>query len=171
VLVLAQEQFSYLADSAAHLTFELGDARLELSRKHEPFGLLVIDAFGSDAIPTHLLTLEALDLYDRRMSANGLIVFHVSNRYLDLAPVLAAAADHLGWSAWASRPEAWSVSEADEKAGKRTSWWVLLARRPEDAMGLVSTGRWRNLEAVIVRPWTDDFLSLADAIRWEDLLR
>lgn len=91
------ELFTYLADSAAQVDIVLGDGRLSLA--DQPVGrfdALVLDAFSSDAIPVHLLTREAVDLYLSRLRPDGLLVFHISNRYLDLAPVLANIAEDAG---------------------------------------------------------------------------
>src|SRR6185312_13981192 len=83
--------FTYLRDCPAHPAVVLGDARLSLERVPDrSFGLIVLDAFASDAIPTHLMTREALQLYLRKLRPGGLVVFHVSSQFLDLAPVVAA---------------------------------------------------------------------------------
>jgi SAM-dependent methyltransferase len=90
---LAETRFRYLANAKGDVDIVIGDARRSLSRPGETFDLLVIDAFGSDAIPAHLLTREAMEAYRKRLNPGGVIAMHVSNRYLDLFPVLA----ELGW--------------------------------------------------------------------------
>jgi len=94
---LSRTEFSFLPDSRAAVSVVLGDARLSLER--EPpgrFDLLAVDAFTGDAIPVHLLTREAFDLYFRHLKADGVLAVHVSNKYLDLKPVVRLAADALG---------------------------------------------------------------------------
>lgn len=161
---IARTRFSYLADARGRVDVVLGDARLSLADGDETFDLLIVDAFGSDSIPTHLLTREAFEVYARRLSPHGLIAFHLSNRYLDLFPVLATMSD--GWSAWRSDPQAWTTSTHDERVGRLSSWWGLLARTPEDAADVL-TRRWTRLKAPPhFRPWTDDFVNLPAVIRW-----
>ena len=93
VLAVAQAEFSFLADSAATIETTVGDARLSLEREApQQFDLLVVDAFSGDSIPVHLLTREALTTYLRHMKPHGIIAFHVTNRYLSLAPVVEAVA-------------------------------------------------------------------------------
>jgi hypothetical protein len=100
-VAIAREHFSYLRDSAAKVEIALGDARLSLERElaeagSQQFDVLVVDAFSSDAIPVHLITREALALYRKHIKADGVIAFHVTNRYLDLPPVVKQLADDAG---------------------------------------------------------------------------
>ncbi len=98
VIEAANTYFSYLPQSAGKVDMILGDARLSLEREaSRQFDVLVVDAFSSDAIPVHLLTREALDIYIRHMKPNGVIAFHVTNRYLNLAPVIKQLASAAGW--------------------------------------------------------------------------
>ena len=100
VIAIAQREFTYLADSAATIELPLGDARLSLEREpKQNFDVLAVDAFSSDAIPVHLITSEALAIYKRHMKPGGVIAFHVTNRYLDLVPVVKALADAQGLAA------------------------------------------------------------------------
>jgi len=92
--------FTFLRDAKGQVRIELGDARLRLQRSKDTFGLLVIDAFSSDAIPVHLLTREAVALYRERLWPDGILVFHLSNRHLDLKPVLAEVAADAKWVAY-----------------------------------------------------------------------
>ena len=114
----------YLGDSAATIELALGDARLSLEREpKENFDVLAVDAFSSDAIPVHLITSEALAIYKRHMKPGGVIAFHVTNRYLDLIPVVKALADAQGLAAILMRD--------DTKDGMTsTSDWVLLSDDP-----------------------------------------
>src|SRR3972149_9345307 len=97
VVNIARTRFHYLGDSRAQVEIALGDARLSLEREPpQRFDVLAIDAFSGDAIPTHLLSAEAMDLYLRHVRPDGAILFHVTNRYLDLAPVVARLAASRG---------------------------------------------------------------------------
>ena len=98
---IAQTQFTYLSDTPAHVEVALGDARITMSREApQRFDILVVDAFSGDAIPVHLLTREAFALYWRHLKPNGVLAVHVSNRYLELPPVVQIAAQRSGKSAW-----------------------------------------------------------------------
>src|SRR4029077_1832237 len=94
---LARTQFSYLADCQAKLDIVLGDARLSLERQpNQDFDVLAVDAFSSDSIPVHLLTVEAFELYFRHLKPTGILAVHVSNKYLELKPIVGLAAQALG---------------------------------------------------------------------------
>src|SRR5207244_11884299 len=100
VVAIAQRDFTFLRDSPATIELPLGDARLSLEREpSQQFDVLAIDAFSSDAIPVHLITSEALGIYRRHMKPGGVIAFHVTNRYLDLVPVVQALAAAQGLAA------------------------------------------------------------------------
>ena len=95
---VANSWFSYLPKCPGNVEVALGDARLSL--ENEPpqhFDLLVLDAFSSDAIPVHLLTKEAFEVYERHLNTNGIIAVHISNHYLDLEPVVVNLARHFGY--------------------------------------------------------------------------
>jgi len=156
--------FTYLTYCAnAPVAVALGDARLQLH--HAPpahYGLIVLDAFSSDAIPVHLMTVEALDLYLSKLAAGGLLVFHISNRSLDLHPVVAdlARARNL-------RALGFDDTARNQPGGKEPSQWVVLARRPEDLQTLVADTRWRTLEGRPGRPvWSDDFSNIVTIFKW-----
>jgi SAM-dependent methyltransferase/lipoprotein signal peptidase len=156
--------FTFLSRCAPRAKVVLGDARLSLSR--EPagrFDLLAVDAFSSDAIPIHLLTREALQVYRRALKPDGLLLVHISNRYLDLEPVLAAAAKSDGWYA-----AAFDYSPEPEEMGRNLSRsiWVAMAR-DEDALETLRIASaedghlWRPLRRRPGFPgWTDDYASI-----------
>jgi hypothetical protein len=148
--------FTYLRDALAPYRTVLGDARLSLADERERFDLIVVDAFTSDAVPVHLLTREAIALYRGRLSPDGWIAFHTSNRYADFSPVLAQLAQEIDWLAYEGRDEIGSAP-----AGRYPSHWILLAASPvtfEDA-------RWRALEATGSRGWTDAHSSIFEVLR------
>ena len=144
--------FTFLADMPTPASIVLGDARLSL--RTVPDGthdMLVMDAYSSDSPPAHLLTVAAIDGAMRTVAPGGLLVVHVSNRYYDLAPAVAGAAEALGL---ASLQRAYAPSTADvERLLATPSIWVVLARKPADLAALVSRG-WTVITPV--PPLTDD---------------
>jgi hypothetical protein len=149
--------FSYIGGCAnGAINFVLGDGRLRLKEAPEGYySLIALDAFSSDAIPLHLLTREAVGLYRSKLANGGLLTFHISNRHLDLSPVLGSAARSYGLTALIMRDGAASAE------GKDASIWVVLARRPEDLKPLTVDTRWQSLGAPDdFRPWTDDFSNI-----------
>jgi SAM-dependent methyltransferase len=167
VLALSrQRKFTFLPDCAPDATVRIGDARLELAKQPPgSFDLLAIDAFSSDAIPLHLLTSEALDVYGRALAPDGLLLIHISNRYFELEPQLAASLRRRGWAArvLTDRPEAQGLS---------ASVWVGVARN-EARLAALTSGRddWAHLLTdPTTRPWTDDHASILPAVRWGNLL-
>lgn len=161
--------FTFLRDSAAApCPIVLGDARLQL--RHAPdagFDLIVIDCFSSDAIPVHLLTREALALYLQKLAPGGLIVFHISNRYLDLKPVLAALAADAKLEVCRVRDDT-RLDDDERAAGKMASSWAILARRTDDLGPLKISGLWTPASMPPgFRVWTDDFSHLWGVFKWQ----
>lgn len=156
VVRIAQQDFTFLRDSKAHISFELGDARLTLEREPpQHLDLLAVDAFSSDSIPVHLLTLEAFELYFRHLKPGGVLAVHISNRHLYLEPVVAAAAEKLG-------KDAVIIESPGDRANEIfLARWVLLANR-----GVL--GQFPNIEEAgepatalaQVKLWTDSYSSL-----------
>ncbi|HEX8125730.1 MAG TPA: fused MFS/spermidine synthase [Allosphingosinicella sp.] len=156
--------FTFLTRCAPQAKVVLGDARLSLAR--QPAGkldLLAVDAFSSDAIPIHLLTREALQVYGRALKPDGLLLVHISNRYLDLEPVLAAAARRDGWHAAAFD---YSPEPGEEGRNLSRSIWVAMTKNKDSLMMLrIASAEdahlWRPL---LRRPgfpgWTDDYASI-----------
>lgn len=151
--------FTYLADSRADCRVVLGDARLSLAREPDGrYGLIVVDAFSGDAIPVHLLTREALELYLRKLAADGIAAFHISNQFLDLAPVLGNLAKDLRLF---GLDQLQGVAREELAKGKSDSHWVVIARRRKDLQWLAGDDRWQPLAARPGLPlWTDDYTSL-----------
>jgi len=158
---IAENMFTYLRDSAATISFAEGDARASLAAESaQSFDVLVIDAFSGDAIPLHLLTVQALAIYRKHLAPGGVLAFHVSNRYVDLAPELAELAGGAGMEAREV------TNEKDDSVGAWKSTWVLLTtnrdflRMPEMEKAHTPARR------AGVRAWTDDYSSLLPLIRW-----
>ncbi len=164
---IAREQFTFLNDSPARPTIVLGDARLTLAHAEERHGLLVVDAFSSDAIPVHLLTREALAVYRSRLSDGGLLAFNISNRYLELEPVLAALAADAQPRLVCLSKEDRNLSEEERAEGKSPSHWVVLASRPEDVQRLKRAGWSEARPRPGLAVWTDDYCNLWGVFRWE----
>ena len=162
VIGIAKRDFTYLDKSDATIEIALGDARLSLEREApQGFDVLAIDAFSSDAIPVHLITAEALSVYRRHMKPGGIIAFHVTNRYLDLAPVVQQLVD-------AQELHAVLISDDGEEPMGSRSDWVLISDSEDtleaDAIDDVS-------EQIQPHPgwrlWTDDFNNIVQVLKRE----
>jgi SAM-dependent methyltransferase len=159
---LARHWFTFLHDSPARVEVILGDARLSLAAETpQHFNVIVVDAFSGDAIPVHLLTREALALYRRHLQPGGVIVFHVSNQYINLEPVVAAIAGDAGMKAVSVH------SRGDEQNGFYYADWILvtanetLLSQPE----IVNNGFATPLQAN-VRLWSDNYSSVFPLLKW-----
>ena len=152
--------FTYLKESPAEVDVVLGDARRQLERVPDgTFGLIVLDAFSSDAIPVHLLTTEAFALYARKLAPDGVLAFHLSNRYLDLPPLVArAGAAHD--PPFAARVDADFATDGDRAEGKYPSVWAVLARDPADLGPAARDRRWQPERPRAGPVWTDDFSNI-----------
>ena len=160
--------FTYLKDSAADCRVVLGDARLSLrDAPDDHYGLIVVDAFSGDAIPVHLLTHEAMQLYLQKLAPGGLLAFHISNQFLDLAPVLGNLARASALVGLDQNEPARRISDEEKAAGKTISHWVILGRSDADFGPLADDSRWRPLTAVPELPlWTDHYTSLWGIAHW-----
>ena len=156
VIELAHSEFSFLKDSPAQVEVALGDARLSLEREPvQNFDILALDAFSSDAIPVHLLTVEAFRAYLRHLKPGGLLAVHISNRYLDLVPVVQQAARHL------SLEIRQVENDDDDDAGVYRSDWMLLSASPTAFEGnFLKEGAEKIDSEPSVRLWTDDYSDL-----------
>ncbi len=164
VIEMAKKHFTYLADCQGRCEIKLGDARLSLEAEppQEKFNVIVVDAFSGDSIPTHLLTLEAFDIYRKHLAPRGVIAVHVSNRYLRLAPVVRRLAEKCGMG----------ISRIDD-AGNEShlqsgSLWVLVSNNPrllkanpsspadwgaDDFKAPLWTDQYSNLFQILTSPW------------------
>ena len=169
VIALSQGEgalFSYLSDSPARVDVVAGDARISLERELEAgrpqaFDVLAIDAFSSDSLPVHLLTREAMAVYLRHLrDGRGIVAFHISNRYLDLRPVVWALADQFQLTGA-------HVEGSDDEDSVWKSTWILLSRdaavlaQPEIAAATTA----RNVKRK-PRLWTDDYSDLFRVLKW-----
>jgi len=153
--------FTFLQQARASYETVIADGRIALAETDRQFDLIVLDAFTGGSIPVHLMTREAVQLYLERLRPGGALLFHVSNRHLALAPVLAAHARDLGLYAY-ERVDA----RANMEEGIFGSHWVILVRSPADLADIPDTG-WGQLTASPDDPsWTDDFSNLLTVQRW-----
>jgi SAM-dependent methyltransferase len=155
---IARRHFSFLGGSPARISVILGDARLRLRDTRSTYGIIVLDAFSSDAIPVHLMTREALQLYLERLEPGGVLAFHISNRYLELDRVLGGLAREAGLVALDQYER--RIDERDGNALKRASRWVVVARDRAALEPLLGDRRWQPLPGPQTRRtliWTDDF--------------
>jgi hypothetical protein len=154
---LARSQFSYLADCQAQLDIVLGDARLSLEREPDQnFDALAVDAFSSDSIPVHLLTVEAFRLYFRHIKPEGVLAVHVSNLYLNLEPIVELAAKALG-----KQTRVIDTGDDDDATGVFPATWVLVTGNPQFFDKPEFKGPAPKLIAKNgLRMWTDDYSNL-----------
>ena len=164
VMHIARTQFTYLGDSAATIELALGDARLTLERDPpQNFDVLAVDAFSSDAIPVHLITREALGTYLRHMKPDGIVAFHVSNRFLDLIPVVARLAREHGAHAVLVRDD----PDEEEDVRRSRSDWVLVSRDPAALKreAMVEREATEAEDRPEWRTWTDDYSNLIQILK------
>ncbi len=168
VVAIARDpaRFSFLSRCTPGVPVAIGDARLNLAKAAPAsYDLLVIDAFSSDAVPMHLLTREALAVYRRALAPGGLLMIHISNRFFDLEPVLAAGA---GLDGMTGVLRDYTPDEAAHRAGAARSVWVAMSRDPTMVARLAagSPRGWRGLRRRPgFTPWSDDFASVLPVLR------
>ena len=163
VIRIARSEFTFLSDSPAGIEMALGDARLNLERESpQGFDLLAIDAFSSDAIPVHLITTEALGAYLRHMKPGGIVAFHVSNRFLNLVPVVARLAKEHG-----AHVVLVSDRGKDGDHNHTTTDWVLVSRERKalEAPEIQAAAPEAPEEKDDWRTWTDDYSNLVQILR------
>ena len=159
---LARKHFTYLADSKGKVDVILGDARLSLEREaSNQFTVLAVDAFSGDSIPMHLITQEAVRVFMNQVSSGGIVAYHVSNRFLDLPPVLAEIAAKENLAGVVIEDPAQT-----DNALHSSSTWVLLARNADTLKGIGDAGK--PLQRSAGAPlWTDDFNNLLSVVKWK----
>ena len=160
VIDFARSEFSFMGESQARIETVLGDARLSLEREApQAFDVLAVDAFSGDSVPVHLITAEAMDVYLRHLDDNGIIAFHVTNRFLWLPPVVEEIARAKGLHAVLIHDDA-------EGTDLRRTDWMLVARNPAV---LAQQGIRQAVTAVApipgLRAWTDDFNNLFQILK------
>ncbi len=159
-----EDLFTWISDSNVDVRIVEGDARKQLEDEERSYDLLSMDAFSSDAIPTHLMTVEAMQLYLDRLNPDGVLVMHISSRHLDLLPVVAANAERLGL---VGLTRADHPSDERRRDGATSSQFVVLVEDEDRLAGFADDPNWRALpDADVDRAWTDDFSNVAETIKW-----
>ncbi len=160
-----KELFTFLSDSRANMDIVLGDARLTLADVPDgSLDLLVLDAFTSDAIPIHLMTLQAFQIYKRKLAPDGMLAINISNRYLDLEPVVARLAKELQWRCWT---QFMSLTSEERDQGMSDSQWMLLGAASPRIEATAAKGIWTTATFKPKTPlWTDDFSNLLSVVKW-----
>ena len=158
--------FTYIRDCPPAKRIILGDARLQIENAPDAsYDFIVLDAFSSDAIPVHLMTREALALYKRKLAPGGSIAFHISNRYLNLEPVLVELARDARMAGIVGADTA--ITPQQTMSFKMNSKWIVLSRTAKDHAQLATQPGWRVLAPKAdVTLWTDDFSNVFSVFRW-----
>lgn len=164
VIKLARDPalFPFLTRCAPHAPVRLGDARLTISKEDGKASVIIVDAFSSDAIPVHLVTIEALALYLEKLAERGVLVFHISNNVMDLAPVIARAGAVHGLVAW-QRTD--TTPAGVNRMLHSSSRAIVLAREASHLGAMATNGRWSKVEPQMSRrPWSDDYSTILEPV-------
>ena len=159
IAFIAQKYFTHCAAAQGKINYIFGDGRLELQKANQKYDLIILDAFSSDSIPTHLLTQEALQIYLASLNPGGVVSFHISNNYLNIIRLLTSTAEsmHLAY-AW----------KGQSIVGQGPSEWLVLEPTPhitpllQQQHAWATTSPWPN-----VRPWHDDYASILPIVSWQ----
>ena len=163
VIKMAKENFTFLSECGyREPKIIYGDARLELNKlKNQKFDLIILDAFSSDTVPTHLLTKEAMELYLKHLNKNGVIAMHISNRYFVLEKPITATAQILGLK------NAHIYKHKDIPFYANKTKWMVLSKNAPKLEKLKPLG-WNEFKANnAIKPWTDDYTDLIGAIKFK----
>jgi hypothetical protein len=161
-----QTLFTYLRDCLPRVSVHIGDARVTVGRAAgQTYGIFVLDAFSGDAIPIHLLTREAVELYLSKLVPDGVLLFHISNRHMDLVPVVDRVAAELKLTAFLRHDV--GVSDLERAEGRQPSTWVVLARQPKRLAPFRKDPNWQPLSGDRRGElWTDDYSNILQVLRW-----
>ena len=161
---IARRYFTFLSRCGSNCDVVIGDGRLQLAR--EPvasFDLILLDAFSSDSVPAHLVSREALEMYLHKLKEDGVLLFHVSNRYLNVEKLVSALVTDAGLVALSRFDEAGEL----RKLGKSSANHLIAARREAYLRLLGGRPGWQRVTRPSdFRPWTDDYSNLLGLIRW-----
>ena len=153
------EYFTYMKLCAHQPTIRIGDARLSLDKEPDgQFDLLIMDAFSSDSVPTHLITQEALDIYFKKLKPNGLLAFHITNRHLALKKVLSIHAEHMHLAALIQE-----YKPQNPPPLVVATDWVVMSKNADTLapLSLSQLGNWEKMPLYFdMNPWTDDFTNI-----------
>ncbi|MBT7610365.1 MAG: fused MFS/spermidine synthase [Bacteriovoracaceae bacterium] len=164
VVAVAQSHFTHLKQGLVRPTIHIGDGRLNLqSKQDKSFDLLIMDAFSSDSVPTHLITLEAMRLYLKKLKNDGVLIFNISNRYLNLNKILLSAAIKL------NIPHLTQLKKfSDKRLGKSHSSWFLMSKNQKIIDQLKSKKSWTTMDPKKnkIRVWTDSYTNVLAAFKF-----
>jgi hypothetical protein len=170
---VARRHFTFLSACKPDADIVLGDARLTMAKQPQGhFHIIAVDAFSSDSVPMHLLTREALEVYGRAMHPDGIVLFHISNRYLDLQPVIASNAEALGWE---SAMLQFAPDEEEEARNETVSVWIALSSNPATIERLLDASGEAKFHWSVVEGregfagWSDEYASILPLIKWPEL--
>jgi hypothetical protein len=163
------ELFSFLQLCGENTRIVIGDGRLQLERAPDgQYDLLILDAFSSDSIPVHIVTREAIEMYFDKLTEGGVIAIHTSNRFIELAPVIARLAEEKGY---AGLIQNYTPDEGARLRSAYDSEWIVVARNVADIAFVAGDDRWAPLASVGFGDlWTDDYSNLFRAVMWPQLL-
>jgi SAM-dependent methyltransferase len=158
---IARRFFTYLRRCGGHCDVVIGDGRIGIAQQPDRhFDFVMLDAFSSDSIPAHLVSREAIQLYVSKLKPDGFLLFHVSNRYLDVQNLVAAVLADSSLTALVR------IDRDEAAPGKVGSDYVIAARRIEDLGGIVHNVNWQQPAPNAVKPWTDDYSNILALIKW-----
>src|SRR5262249_35003413 len=159
---IASKYFTFLGRCAQNCDVVLGDGRLSIERMNDGiFDMLMLDAFNSDSIPAHLVSREAIQMYLSKLKPNGLLMFHVSNRYMDVEGLIRAAVTDASLEAL--------VRDDEERQNwlKARSHFVVAAKNAAALGSLEEDENWLRVEKPArIHPWTDDYSNMLEILRW-----
>jgi len=160
---IAEHFFTFLRRCSNSCDVIMGDGRLSIEKTPDSeFDVLMLDAFDSDSIPAHLVSREAVQMYLRKLKPNGMMLFHVSNRYMNVEGLVSALIVD------ASLEGLVRYDDDEEPTGKTSSDYVVAARRPEDLGALEHDENWSRVEKPSgIQPWTDDYSNMLKIVRWK----
>jgi spermidine synthase len=161
---IAEEHFDYLEQCGDHCTVKIGDGRqLMQEEPNDKFDIIVLDAYNSDSVPTHLLTLQAMkEVYLPKLAEDGVLVFHTSNRYLDIEGVVGRLVERLGLT---SRTRLHHPTDEQTRRYIYASKYTVVAREPANLRSIVQKDGWEPTGRADV-VWTDDFTNLVSIMKW-----
>jgi SAM-dependent methyltransferase len=158
---IARSFFTYLKRCDTNCNIVIGDGRISIEKSPDnEFDVLMLDAFNSDSIPAHLVSREAVQMYLKKLKPNGLILFHVSNRYMDVESLVSAVSLDVGLHGLVR------YDDDEEPTGKTSSDYVVVARNTEAFGDLNSDENWEVVKPKAIRPWTDDYSNMMSIVRW-----
>lgn len=166
VLTMAQKHFHYLDTAQGPIRNIIGDARISLANQNQArYDILIIDAFGGDAIPMHLINRDVVSFYQSKLNSQGAILFHITNRYIDLKPLLANIAKELG--AWVA------TKDAPDGGVNMRSIWALMSWDTERIARAIDAEEWQMISTkdfAPIRTWSDDYSSVLPLLKGADML-